>query len=50
MRSRFHHGQCSAVPSTQSAQGNSLVAKNAFLHHFAFAIERTKPVPALSQI
>jgi hypothetical protein len=26
------------------------VAKSAFLHHFAFAIERTKPVPALSQI
>jgi hypothetical protein len=35
---------------SQSGQGSSIIAKSAFLHHLAFAIERTKPVPALSQI
>src|SRR6476660_1921764 len=38
MRSSFHHCQCSAVTSTQSAKGNSIVAKSTFLHHFAFAL------------
>src|SRR5947208_608418 len=50
VRSGFHHGQCPTVTGSQSGQGSSIVAQSSFLDHSAFAIEHTKPVPALSQI
>src|SRR5438874_2845354 len=50
MRSGFHHGQGPTVTGSQSGQASSIVTQSAFLLHFAFAIERTKPVPPLSQI
>src|SRR5437016_11167944 len=50
MRSGFQHGQGPTVTGSQSGQASSIVTQSAFLLHFAFAIERTKPVPAFSQI
>ena len=35
---------------SQPRQRNSIIKKSAFLHNFASAIQRTKPVPPLSQI
>jgi len=50
MRSRLHHRQRPRVKRSQPRQRSSIIKNTAFLHHFASAIQRTKPVPPLSQI
>jgi hypothetical protein len=50
MRSRLHHRQRPALMGSEPCHRSSIIEKTAFLQHFASAIQRTKPVPPLSQI
>src|SRR5438874_3618098 len=50
MRSRLHHPERTVITPGQLPQRDSIVADAVLLDYFSPLIQRTKPVPAISQI
>src|SRR5207249_3385607 len=50
MRSRLHHPERTVITTGQLLQRDSIVADAVLLDYFSPLIQRTKPVPAISQI
>ena len=50
MRSRLHHPERTVITTGQLPQRDSIVADAVLLDYFSPLIQRTKPVPAISQI
>src|SRR5207245_8974346 len=50
MRSRLHHPERTVITTGQLPQRDSIVADAVLLDYFSPLIQRTKPMPAISQI